>query len=72
MFKIVYLKPDGDYNNFLGTERKDIIEAFNRLESAGEIVITIYDYTNHIQLYRCLNYEFHRCRLLNRQAPIGL
>jgi hypothetical protein len=64
MFKIAYLNSSQDYA-FLRTERKNVIEVFNMIEAAGGTVITVYDYSNRIQLYRCLNYEFYRGQLLS-------
>jgi hypothetical protein len=64
MFKIAYLNSSQDYA-FLRTERKNLIKVFNMIEAAGGTVITVYDYSNHIQLYRCLNYAFHRRQMLS-------
>lgn len=63
MYRFIYLNSDSHYAFLLAT-RKDVIKAFNEIESKGLTIITIYDHTKRIQLYRCLNYEYHRNQLL--------
>lgn len=63
MYRFIYLNSDSHYGLLLAT-RKDAIAAFKEIESKGFIIITIYDHTKRIQLYRCLNYEYHRNQLL--------
>jgi|GEM_PF-4076144 len=65
MFRIVYLAPNGNYLNVEGHDHTKIDQCWNSIERSGNEIITIYDYSRNVQLYRCTHYEFHRQELID-------
>lgn len=66
MFSIIYLDQEHKYFTTKGFDREKITTVFNQLESQGFKVITIYDYSEKAQLYRCSQYDQHRLEILNQ------